>query len=105
MYYNLYSTFIKSQSIHTIRQKLLKIIKKHLYLRVGAIHGLYRKQVRKEGVTLLDQAVFGEYLKKHRSFIDYRIKNVKFGSNRTSAYFMNYDTLKEQGIDLECFNL
>lgn len=76
---------------------------KHLYLRVGAIHGLYREQARKEGITVLDQAVIGEYLKKHRSFIDYRRKNVKFGSNRTSAYIMNYDTLKDQGIELERF--
>jgi DNA primase catalytic core len=76
---------------------------KHLYLRVGAIHGLYREQARKEGITVLDQAVIGEYLKKHRSFIDYRRKNVKFGSNRTSAYILNYDTLTEQGIELERF--
>ena len=76
---------------------------KHLYLRVGSIHGLYREQARKEGITVLDQAVIGEYLKKHRSFIDYRRKNVKFGNNRTSAYIMNYDTLKEQGIELERF--
>ncbi|WP_282039357.1 DNA primase [Saccharicrinis aurantiacus] len=78
---------------------------KHLYLRVGAIHGLYREQARKEGITVLDQAVIGEYLKKHRSFIDYRRKNVKFGSNRTSAYIMNYDTLKDQGIELERFSI
>jgi len=76
---------------------------KHLYLRVGAIHGLYREQARKEGITVLDQAVIGEYLKKHRSFIDYRRKNVQFGSNRTSAYILNYDTLKEQGIEFERF--
>lgn len=76
---------------------------KHLYIRVGAIHGLYREQARKEGITVLDQAVIGEYLKKHRSFIDYRRKNVQFGSNRTSAYIMNYDTLTEQGIELERF--
>ena len=60
---------------------------KHLYLRVGAMHGLYREQARKEGLTVLDQAVVGEYLKKHRSFVDYRRKNVKFGNNRTSAYY------------------
>lgn len=76
---------------------------KHLYLRVGAIHGLYREQARKEGLAVLDQAVIGEYLKKHTSFVDYRTKNVKFGNNRTSAYIMNYDMLKEQGIELERF--
>lgn len=74
---------------------------KHLYLRVGSIHGLYREQARKEGLTLLDQAVIGEYLKKHRSFIEYRRKNVLFGKSRTSAYIMNYDLLVEQGIELE----
>jgi DNA primase len=78
---------------------------KHLYLRVGAIHGLYREQARKEGVTVLDQAVIGEYLKKHNSFVDYRKKNVTFGTNRTSAFIMNYDMLKEQGIELERFNI
>ena len=78
---------------------------KHLYLRVGAIHGLYREQARKEGITVLDQAVIGEYLKKHRSFIDYRRKNVKFGDNRTSAYIMDYDILIEQGIEMERFSL
>jgi DNA primase len=78
---------------------------KHLYLRVGAIHGLYREQARKEGVTVLDQAVIGEYLKKHNSFVDYRKKNVTFGTNRTSAFIMNYDILKEQGIELERFNI
>ena len=78
---------------------------KHLHLRVGAIHGLYREQARKEGLTVLDQAVIGEYLKKHRSFVDYRKKNVTFGKNRTSAYIMNYDLLKEQGIELERFSL
>jgi hypothetical protein len=78
---------------------------KQLYLRVGAIHGLYREQARKEGLTVLDQAVIGEYLKKHRSFIDYRKKNVKFGNNRTSAFIMNYDLLKEQGIEVERFTL
>ncbi|MDA3906955.1 MAG: DNA primase [Bacteroidales bacterium] len=78
---------------------------KHLQLRVGAIHGLYREQARKEGLTVLDQAVVGEYLKKHRSFVDYRKKNVTFGKNRTSAYIMNYDMLKEQGIELERFSL
>jgi DNA primase catalytic core len=74
---------------------------KHLYLRVGSIHGLYREQARKEGITVLDQAVIGEYLKKHRSFVDYRRKNVTFGKNRTSAYIMDYEMLKEQGIELE----
>ncbi len=74
---------------------------KHLYLRVGAIHGLYREQARKEGLTVLDQAVLGEYLKKHRSFVDYRRKNVAFGRNRTSAYIMDYEMLKEQGIEME----
>jgi hypothetical protein len=74
---------------------------KHLYLRVGSIHGLYREQARKEGLTTLDQAVLGEYLKKHRSFIEYRKKNVLFGKSRTSAYIMNYDLLTEQGIELE----
>ena len=78
---------------------------KHLYLRVGAIHGLYREQARKEGLTVLDQAVVGEYLKKHRSFVDYRRKNVKFGENRTSAYIMDYDILIEQGIEMERFSL
>ena len=74
---------------------------KHLYLRVGAIHGLYREQARKEGVTILDQAVVGQYIKKHRSFIEYRSKGVAFGKSRTSAYILNYDTLSEQGIELE----
>ncbi|MCT4643635.1 MAG: DNA primase [Carboxylicivirga sp.] len=78
---------------------------KHLYLRVGSIHGLYREQARKEGLTTLDQAVVGEYLKKHRSFIEYRKKNVLFGKSRTSAYILNYDMLTEQGIELERITL
>jgi len=78
---------------------------KQLYLRVGSIHGLYREQARKEGLTTLDQAVVGEYLKKHRSFIEHRRKNVLFGKSRTSAYILNYDMLKDQGIELERITL
>ena len=78
---------------------------KLLYLRVGSIHGLYREQARKEGLTTLDQAVLGEYLKKHRSFIEHRRKNVLFGKSRTSAYILNYDMLIEQGIELEKITL
>ncbi len=74
---------------------------KHLYLRVGAIHGLYREQARKEGITILDQAVIGQYLKKHRSFVEYRSKGVSFGKSRTSAFIFNYNILVEQGIELE----
>ncbi len=76
---------------------------RHLYLRVGAIHGLYREQARKEGITVLDLSVISAYLKKHYSFIDYRKKNVRFNGNRTSAFIMNYDSLIEQGIELERF--
>lgn len=78
--------------------------KRKLFLRVRGIHSSYLVAANQAGMAAMTEGTAMSYLKKHRSFLDYKKDGVsfeKFGSGRSSAYVFDYDILVDQGIELK----
>lgn len=72
--------------------------KQILYLRLGAIHQLYHKEVStRDGVDVISENTLKNYFKSKKYFIG-SIKSHRFADTSTSAYLFDYSMMHEGGI-------
>lgn len=74
----------------------------HLFLRLRAIHPYYQREARMRGIIDLGVSTLQSYIEKHPAYLETKLKNVRFTDlkNTTSAIIMNYDKLRDQGVEL-----
>lgn len=104
-YFNIIQSLIDSHQVKENEHfKITKTAKGlRFYLRIRPIHPNYMATAQRAGMVALTMGTIMQYLRKHRSFLEYRDQGVTFDklSSRTSAFIFDYDILLSQGIEFK----